>query len=78
MTEPSFPGLVDVLLVEDDAGDALMVQESLAQARQHSRFHLARDGDEALRFLHQSAEFADAPRPSLILLDLNLPRTHGL
>lgn len=69
---------VDVLLVGDDPGDALLIRETLAQANEHSRFHLARDGDEALRFLHRQGEFADAPRPGLILLDLNLPAPHGL
>ena len=69
---------VDVLLVDDDPGDALMVRESFAHNRRNSRFHVVTDGSQALRFLRQTGEFADAPRPRLILLDLNLPGLHGL
>ncbi|MGH3153981.1 MAG: response regulator [Streptosporangiaceae bacterium] len=68
----------DVLLVEDDAGDALMVREYFAQAGRASRFHVTPDGQQALRFLRQAGEYTDAPRPGLILLDLNLPGLHGL
>ena len=70
--------LVDVLLVEDDPGDALMVQEHFDQAGKNSRFHVITDGRQALRFLRKTGEFAEAPRPGLILLDLNLPGMHGL
>jgi len=69
---------VHVLMVEDDPGDALMVRESFAQAGKNSQFHVVPDGDKALRFLRRSGEYADAPRPGLVLLDLNLPRLHGL
>ena len=68
---------VDVLMVEDDPGDALMVRESFAQAR-NNRFHVVPDGHQALRFLRQAGEHAGAPRPGLIILDLNLPGLHGL
>jgi CheY-like chemotaxis protein len=71
-------GLVHVLMVEDDPGDALMVRESFAQAGKNSRFHVVPDGEEALRFLRRSGEYGDAPRPGLVLLDLNLPRMGGL
>lgn len=70
--------LVDVLLVEDDPGDALMVEDSLAAASSNSRFHLAEDGEQALRFLRRDRECAHAPRPGLILLDLSPPGAHGL
>lgn len=69
---------VDVLLVEDDPGDALMVRESFAQAGKNNRFHVVPDGHQALRFLRRAGEHAGAPRPGLILLDLNLPGLHGL
>lgn len=69
---------VDVLLVEDDPGDAVMARESFAQAGKNSRFHVISDGHEALRFLRRQGEYARAPRPGLILLDLNLPGLHGL
>jgi CheY-like chemotaxis protein len=69
---------VDVLLVEDDPGDALMTRESFAQAGKNNRFHVIPDGHEALRFLRRQGEYARAPRPGLILLDLNLPCLHGL
>ena len=68
---------VDVLLVEDDPGDALMTRESFAQAGKNNRFHVIPDGHEALRFLRRQGEYARAPRPGLILLDLNLPGLHG-
>jgi CheY-like chemotaxis protein len=53
-----------------------MVRESFAAASPGSRLHVIPDGDEALRFLRRAGEYAAAPRPALILLDLNLPR-HG-
>jgi CheY-like chemotaxis protein len=74
----SLAGL-DVLLVEDDAGDALLVRDALARVHgTASRCHVVTDGDAALRFARRSGEFAAAPTPGLILLDLNLPGTHGL
>jgi CheY-like chemotaxis protein len=62
-----------VLMAEDDPGDALMVRESFAQAGKNSRFHVVPDGQRALRFLRRDGEYAAAPRPGPILLDLNLP-----
>jgi two-component system response regulator len=70
--------LVHVLVVEDDPGDALMVRESFAQAGKNSRFHVVPDRGKALRFLRRAGEYRDAPRPGLVLLDLNRPRLHGL
>jgi CheY-like chemotaxis protein len=69
---------IDVLLVEDDPGDALMVRESFAIAGRDDRFHVVPDGRQALRFLRRAGERADAPRPGLVLLDLKLPERHGL
>ena len=70
-------GPVEVLLVEDDPGDALMVREYFDQAGRNSRFHVIPDGQQALQFLRQAGEYGAAPRPGLILLDLNLPGLHG-
>ncbi len=55
-----------------------MIRESFAQARHLSRFHVIPDGQRALRFLRQAEEYAHAPVPALIVLDLGLPDAHGL
>jgi CheY-like chemotaxis protein len=71
--------LAHVLLVEDDPGDALLTQECFGPAgTSDRRCHVASDGDQALRFVRRLGEFAEAPRPHLILLDLNLGQGHGL
>jgi CheY-like chemotaxis protein len=71
--------LADVLLVEDDPGDALLIQESFGAAESSNRrCHVASCSDQALRFVRRTGEFTDAPRPKLILLDLKLGQTHGL
>jgi CheY-like chemotaxis protein len=72
MTRP-----IDVLLVEDNPGDADLTRENLEAAKVHINLHLAVDGVEALRFLRREGEHADKPQPDLILLDLNLPRKDG-
>jgi CheY-like chemotaxis protein len=69
---------VDVLLVEDDAGDALIIQEAFEYYKIRNRLHVVTDGEKALRFLRRTEPYADAPRPGLILLDVNLPRVGGL
>jgi CheY-like chemotaxis protein len=68
---------VDILLVEDDAGDALIVREAFEHYKISNPLHVVTDGEQALRFVHRDGEFADAPRPGLIMLDLNLPRVSG-
>jgi CheY-like chemotaxis protein len=65
------------LLVEDDAGDVLMTREALADAKMVNNLHVVSNGEEALQFLAREGEYADVPRPGLILLDLNLPRVDG-
>jgi CheY-like chemotaxis protein len=70
--------VIDVLLVEDDPGDVLMTREAFEHHKIHNQLHVVNDGDQALQFLHQTGEYASAPRPGLILLDLNLPRRDGL
>ena len=75
MTTPLQP--IEVLLVEDDPGDEMMTREAFEENRIGNRLHVARDGEEALDFLHQRGEYAQAPRVDLILLDLNLPKYDG-
>lgn len=68
---------IEILLVEDNPADVRLTQEALKERRIVNRLHVARDGIEALEFLHRRPPFATAPRPDLILLDLNLPRMDG-
>jgi two-component system, chemotaxis family, response regulator Rcp1 len=68
---------VDVLLVEDSPGDVRLTQEALHAANRLIRLHVASDGVEAMAFLRQEGAHVHAPRPDLILLDLNLPRMDG-
>ena len=70
--------LVDVLLVEDDEGDVLMTREAFEFYKIRNPLHVVSDGEQALQFVHRTGPFADAPRPGLILLDVNLPRVNGL
>jgi CheY-like chemotaxis protein len=69
---------VDVLLVEDDPGDVLMTREIFEISPVRSALHVVSDGEQAMHFLRKTNDFTDAPRPGLILLDLNLPRRNGL
>ena len=68
---------IEVLLVEDDLGDVEMTREALAEGKVLNRLHVGGDGVEALEFLRRQGPHGDAPRPDLILLDLNLPRRDG-
>jgi CheY-like chemotaxis protein len=70
--------LINILLVEDNPADVRLTQEALKEAANaRTRLHVAGDGVEALEFLHKEGSFASAPRPDLMLLDLNLPRVDG-
>jgi CheY-like chemotaxis protein len=69
---------VHVLLVEDDPGDVLMTREAFEHYKLRNVLHVVTDGEQALQFLRRTGSYADAPRPGLILLDLNLPRLDGL
>lgn len=69
--------LYEVLLVDDDPGDVALISEAFAAHRLPSRLHKAGDGVDALTFLRREQPYADAPRPDLILLDLNMPRMDG-
>ena len=79
LTDPAAdrPEIVDVLLVEDDPGDVLMTREAFEEHKLRNTLHVVTDGVQAVAFLRRQGEYADAPRPGLILLDLNLPRKDG-
>ncbi|MGV9411554.1 response regulator [Nocardia sp. NPDC003693] len=66
-----------ILLVEDDPGDELMTREAFEHNKIGNTLMVVRDGEEALDFLYHRGAYADAPRPDLILLDLNLPKYDG-
>jgi len=68
---------IDVLLVEDSPGDVRLTQEALRDANRAIRLHVAVDGVEAMAFLKREGRHLRAPRPDLILLDLNLPKMDG-
>ena len=71
-TEP-----IEILLVEDNPGDARLAQEALKESKVHNNLHHVSDGVEAMAFLRRRERFAGVPPPDLILLDLNLPRKDG-
>jgi chemotaxis family two-component system response regulator Rcp1 len=68
---------IEVLLVEDSPGDVRLTREALKDAKVHISLNVAADGIEAMAFLERTGTHVDAPRPDLILLDLNLPRKDG-
>ena len=73
----SFPRMIDILLVDDDDGDVMLAKRALQNGKIFNFMHVAKDGVEAMAFLSQTGKYADAPRPDLILLDLNMPRKDG-
>ena len=68
---------VKILLVDDNPGDIELTKVALRDAKIMNEIHVARDGAEALAFLRCQGEFADAPRPDLVLLDLKMPKVDG-
>jgi CheY-like chemotaxis protein len=68
---------VEILLVEDNVADVNLTEEALREAPAPYSLHVARDGEEAMAFLRREGPRADAPRPDIILLDLNMPRMGG-
>lgn len=74
---PSVARPVEILLVEDSPSDAAMTVAALRDGRIANHLHVVVDGEKAMDFLHQRGEFGAAPRPDLVLLDLNLPRKDG-
>jgi len=71
------PVPIEILLVEDNPGDARLTQEALRDAKVRNNLHVVLDGVEALAFLRRQGKHAAVPRPGLILLDLNLPKKDG-
>ena len=67
----------EILLVEDSPGDVRLTREALKDAKMHINLHVVSDGIEAMALLNREGEYANVPRPDLILLDLNLPRKDG-
>ena len=68
---------IEILLVEDSPGDVRLTREAFKDAKVHINLHVASDGAEAMDFLSRKGKHANAPRPDLILLDLNLPKKDG-
>jgi CheY-like chemotaxis protein len=68
---------IEILLVEDSPSDTDLTVEALAAAKVTNRLSIVEDGVQAMEFLHRQGQYAQAPRPDLILLDLNLPRKDG-
>jgi len=68
---------IEMLLVEDNPGDARLAMEALKDAKVHNKLYWVQDGVEAMDFLRRKGNYSDAPRPDVILLDLNLPKKDG-
>jgi CheY-like chemotaxis protein len=77
MNTPDHASPIEILLIEDNPGDARLTREALKAGKIHTRLSLVTDGEEALLYLRRQGQYAAAPRPDLILLDLNLPRKDG-
>ncbi len=75
--DPPQSGPIDLLLVEDSEPDVRLTKEALHEAKVWNRLWVVEDGVEAMDFLYRRGSYPDAPRPDLILLDLNLPRKDG-
>jgi CheY-like chemotaxis protein len=77
MSPPQLLNAIDVLLVDDDPGDTLMIREAFEHNKVKNTLECVADGVQAMQYLRREGEYANAPRPDLILLDLNLPRKDG-
>ncbi|HEX7291332.1 MAG TPA: response regulator [Conexibacter sp.] len=77
MSPPQLLNAIDVLLVDDDPGDTLMIREAFEHNKVKNALECVADGVQAMQYLRREGEYANAPRPDLILLDLNLPRKDG-
>ena len=69
--------VVDILLVEDNEGDARLAIEAMRDSKIRNTLHHVSDGEEAMAFLRKEGKYANVPRPDLVLLDLNLPKKDG-
>lgn len=77
MSETEIVRPIEILLVEDNAGDVMLMEEALADMKMRNNLHVVRDGMEAMTYLKREGPYSGALRPDLILLDLNLPRKDG-
>jgi two-component system response regulator len=77
MVTKSFPKHIEILLIEDSPADILLTREAFEESRIFNTIHVVEDGVQAMDFLNKQGDYASAPRPDLILLDLNLPRKNG-
>jgi CheY-like chemotaxis protein len=68
---------IDILLVEDNAGDSRLALEALKESKLRNNLHIVTDGMDAMDFLYKKGKYEQVPRPDLILLDLNLPKKDG-
>jgi chemotaxis family two-component system response regulator Rcp1 len=68
---------IEILLVEDNPGDVRLIKEALRDGKVWNNPHVVTDGEAALDFVYRRGQFADAPRPDMVLLDLNLPKKDG-
>ncbi|MBT7164916.1 MAG: response regulator, partial [Victivallales bacterium] len=68
---------IEILLVEDNPGDVELARVALRMSKIHNTLNVVEDGEAAMSYLHREGEYAEALRPALILLDLNLPRKDG-
>ena len=75
MTDGRSP--IEILLVEDNPGDERLTREALKEGKVYHKLHWAKDGVEAMDFLYRRGKWRDAPRPDIILLDLNMPKKDG-
>ena len=77
MSSHSNGRLVEILLVEDNPGDVRLTKEAMKEGKIRNNLSVASDGVEAMAFLRREGKYADAPRPDVVLLDLNLPKKDG-
>lgn len=77
MTDQMLGRPIEILLVEDSPGDICLTREALREGKVRNKLHVVEDGVEAMAFLRREGEYADAVRPDLIFLDLNLPKKSG-
>ena len=77
MSTQGAPRSIEVLLVEDNPGDVRLTREALRDGKVSNHLSVVTDGVEALKFLRRQEPYADAPRPDVVLLDLNLPKKDG-
>ncbi len=77
MRKPERYRPIEILLVEDNPADVRLTKEGLKESKVLINLHVVGDGEEAITFLYRKGEYEDAPRPDLILLDLNLPKRNG-